>query len=256
MLPSKQNHVTGIFRPAIIAWVGVATVVTFELSVWFLRSSEPERWENAPRLTLSLPSAAMPVSLINAESSEDRQIVYRFQEAPERLEGGAEQLAFTEGLCGSFIPGGELTNQSPLIDLFYFEYAPGNSRFIHDVYGHAPEVCMRSMGATLKRAHPDRFAEVESHKIPVRVLEFATPQSNSPLWVFKLTWVPEDAPYQPDGVETSLRKEKIQAGLLANPRPPARVILVGARNYPDEPSAWKAFSDLIVTNLSIGLAGS
>lgn len=256
MQVSLHNQDSGFFRPATIAWVGVAIVVAFELCVLLFRSAEPSRWKETPRLNLYLPDSPVSVRIGNSDKEEEIEISYRFHEAPERLKEGADQLAFTKGLCGSFIPGGELSNRSPLIDLFYFEYAPGNSRFIHDVYGHAPEVCMQSMGATLRRTHPDRRIEVGGCSIPVRVLEFTTPQINSPLWVFKLTWVPEEAPYQPEGIETSLRKEKIQAGLLANPRPPARVVLMGARNFPDETSAWRAFSGLIGNHLSMSVHGS
>ncbi len=248
---SLPKTISGYLKPALVAWIGCGVLLMLELSVWILRSSEPARWKSTPTLQLTIPE--IPASVVTSHASTNPvEVVYRFHEQPDRLTGAVEdQLAFSHGLCGAFLPQGNLTSKTPILELFYLEYAAGNPRFIHDVYGHAPEVCMRATGAILQGSHPDRGIEVDGVSLPVRVIEFKTPQAFEPLWMFKLTWVPEEAPYQPDGIESSLRREKIQAGLSSSPRPPARVILVGARNFPDVDSAWKAYHRLVVESLSM-----
>jgi hypothetical protein len=38
---------------------------------------------------------------------------------------------------------------------------------------------------------------VEGRSMPVKVLEFVSPVSTSPLWFFRFTWLPENAPFKP-----------------------------------------------------------
>ncbi|MEM9016643.1 MAG: hypothetical protein AAGC68_06490 [Verrucomicrobiota bacterium] len=162
------------------------------------------------------------------------------------------QLSFSTGLCGLFAPrSAPLSSTTPTIEFFCFEYEAGNPHFIDDVLGHAPEVCMSASGATLENIHPNRVFQIGEQTTSIRVLEFTPALSEQPIWVFRLTWLPADSPYQPSSDGAALRKERILGALLGNPRPPATVVLAGARNFPDEASAWEAFRSLVLSRLEL-----
>ena len=105
-------------------WAALAMLLTGELFVFLRTIPEKRRWAAEPVLTLDLP-----------DTFRGEPGAYEFVEQPERLGGAVEQLAFAKGRCGVFSPiVGESDNRRTL-DFFYFEYDPGNPRFIHDVFG-------------------------------------------------------------------------------------------------------------------------
>jgi len=212
---------------------------------------ERDSWENHALLQLSTSTLVLPRgdSAVSRSGNSEEFISYEFRERPEGLKGAVEQLAFSEGLCGVFVSAGSSRATNAALELFYFEYEPGNPRFIHDVFGHGPEVCMSASGAVLEKRHETKEIRVGGKAIPVRVLEFSSPLSDSPLWIFKLTWLPEDAPFQPSRSATSLRREKVLAGLFQGSNPPARIVLAGARDFATREKAWAAFEALVVTKL-------
>ncbi len=238
-------------------WLAAAAILLIEGGVHLWLKPEQSQWDSVAVLELNIPDLAIisesgSVNLPDGGgSSHGVETQFRFHNQPERLESANQQLSFAGGTCGVFLPNDNPTLSTPALELFYFEYDAGNPRFIHDVFGHAPEVCMKAIGAELRANHPSRIISVGDSSIPVRVIEFETPSLPSPLWVFKLTWVPEEAPYQPDDSASSLRREKILAGVLGNPRPPARVILVGARNFDSVDAAWRAYQAIVVDHLSL-----
>ncbi len=220
-------------------WIAAAVILVAEMFVFLRSLPEKKRWAAEPVLTLDLDEA-------NRESGG-----YRFVDQPDRLGGAVEQLTFSKGQCGVFLPAGQTGGGGPSLDFFYFEYEPGNSRFLHDVFGHAPEVCMRSTGAALKEEHPEREIVVEGRTMPVKVLEFVSPVSTSPLWFFRFTWLPESAPFKPYESTYTMREEKVKTGLFGNPKPPARVLLAGAMGYGSLDEAWSAYEKLLVSHLKI-----
>lgn len=220
-------------------WIAAAVILVAEMFVFLRSLPEKKRWAAEPVLTLDLDEA-------NRESGG-----YRFVDQPDRLGGAVEQLTFSKGQCGVFLPAGQTGGGGPSLDFFYFEYEPGNSRFLHDVFGHAPEVCMRSTGAALKQEHPERTIVVEGRSMPVKVLEFVSPVSTSPLWFFRFTWLPENAPFKPYDTTYMMREAKVKTGLFGNPKPPARVLLAGAMGYESLDAAWSAYNRLLVDHLKI-----
>lgn len=220
-------------------WWGAAGAVLLAEGFVFLRTlPEKKRWAAEPVLTLNLPEGTEAAG-------------YRFHEQPERLDGAVEQLSFKTGRCGAFSPIASNGQDPRSLDFFYFEYEPGNSRFIHDVFGHAPEVCLRATGATLKAEHPSRPIEIAGRSLKVLVLEFISPVSSGPLWVFRFTWLPEDAPYDPYETAYLLREEKFRFGILGRPKPPARVLLAGAMGYKNLDDAWDSYQRLLVSRLDL-----
>lgn len=211
-----------------------------ESFVFFYRLPEKSRWASSELLRLE-----------GEWEKEGSRSGYRLIAQPDRLEAVESQLTFSFGYCGVFVPDTGVGGRSPSLDFFYFEYEPGNPRFIHDVFGHAPEVCMKATGARLVATHPSREIEVDGKRFGVRVLEFQSPVADETLWVFKLTWLPEAAPYQAADTMTTQRREKVLAALFRNPRPPARVLLAGARYYESLEAAWASFETLLVSRLRI-----
>jgi len=208
-----------------------------ELAVFAFRAPEKPRWASTPVMKLAVPSNG---DKENSGGSLRKSGKYQYTSQPERLKGAVEQLSFSDGTCGIFDSGGRSGRS---IDFFYLEYEAGNPSYIDDIFGHAPEVCMSAAGAKLRQKHPERTIQVGDYPSQVDVLEFEVPITGATLWIFKLTWVPDDAPLKPgSGV---LRKDKILAGFLLKARPPARLLLAGARNYEDLDAAWEAFEVLI-----------
>lgn len=219
-------------------WAAAAAVLLAEGFVFLRTLPEKKRWSTEPVLTLDL-----------AEGTETGG--YRFHEQPERLGGAVEQLSFASGRCGVFSPVVTAGQTLRSLDFFYFEYDSGNSRFIHDVFGHAPEVCLRATGATLRKEHPSRTIEIEGRSLKVLVLEFVSPVSSGPLWVFRFTWLPEGSPYDPYEPAYTMREEKFLIGILGRPKPPARVLLAGAMGYENLDKAWESYERLLVARLEI-----
>ncbi|MAS96528.1 MAG: hypothetical protein CMO55_25345 [Verrucomicrobiales bacterium] len=232
-----------------IWWIGVVAIVATELFVIWWFSLEKTHWSETPRLAIRLTEVAPSHATHRKENSSPE--LFSFVPQPDRLTGSIEQLSYSKAVCGMFLKSETLTAASPAIDLFYFEYETGNPRFIHDVFGHAPEVCMRSSGAQLRQTHPPRNITVSGQSIPVRVLEFESPLLSDSLWVFRITWLPPDAPYQSTDSASSLRREKLLAAFYRNPRPPARVVLSGAMNFESLESAWSTFESVIGSRLEI-----
>jgi hypothetical protein len=219
-------------------WWAAAAVILAEGFVFLRTLPEKKRWAAEPVLALDLNEGA--------EAGD-----YRFHEQPERLEGAVEQLSFASGRCGVFSPKLKTGESMRSLDFFYFEYDPGNSRFIHDVFGHAPEVCLRATGAVLRQEHPSRHIEIAGRSLKVLILEFISPVSSGPMWVFRFTWLPEDVPYDPYEPAYTMRGEKFLSGILGSPKPPARVLLAGAMGYENLDAAWESYGRLLVDRLRV-----
>lgn len=223
-------------------WGAAIAVVAVELFVFLRTIPEKMRWAHEPVLTLDL-----------GEPGGDEGHGYRFIEQPERLGGAVEQLSYSKGVCGVFVPGADGASPQRALDFFYFEYEPGNSRFIHDVFGHVPEACMSATGAVLKEEHPSRTITVGGRSLKVLVLEFVSPVSSQPMWVFRLTWLPPDTPYDPYQIAYLMRQEKFLIGVLGQPKPPARVLLAGAIGYKNLEEAWASYERLLVSRMKIAV---
>ncbi len=221
-------------------WTAAALVVVAEAFVFVRSIPEKRRWAAEPVLTLDLPA--------DFSGEETR---YTFQEQPERLGGAVQQLAFAKGRCGVFAPVAVPPGRRRSLDFFWFEYDPGNPRFIHDVFGHLPEVCMSASGAVLKATHPPREIEIGGRRHRVLVLEFVSPVSSDAMWVFRFTWLPEGVPYDPYETAYMMRGEKFLIGLLGRPKPPARILLAGALGYDSLDEAWGEYERLLVGRLRI-----
>ncbi|MBL9156731.1 MAG: hypothetical protein JNJ70_04645 [Verrucomicrobiales bacterium] len=220
-------------------WIAAGLVVAAEIFVFLRTIPEKLHWANEPVLRLDLPEA---------ENGEDP---YAFVEQPARVKEVEGMLAFAEGRCGVFVPKAHGANPKRALDFFYFEYDPGNPRFIHDVFGHAPEICMRATGAILKQEHPSRSITIAGRSMKVLVLEFISPVSSQPLWVFRFTWLPEGLSYDPYNPAYQQRREKFIIGLLGQPKPPARVLLAAGIGYETLNEAWASYERLLVSRLKM-----
>jgi hypothetical protein len=224
-------------------WIAAGLIVAAELFVFGRTIPEKLHWSKEPVLTLELPEP---------QNGDDP---YAFLDQPERLEGVVGQLSFAEGRCGVFLPKAHGNHPKQALDFFYFEYDPGNSRFIHDVFGHAPEICMRATGAVLKQEHPARYITIGGRSMKVLVLEFISPVSTLPMWVFRFTWLPEGLTYDPYNPVYLQRREKFFIGVLGDPKPPARVLLAGGIGYETLDEAWASYERLLVRRLKIVAPG-
>jgi len=224
-------------------WAAAGTVLLAEGFVYLRTLPEKKRWANEPVLSLDLPEGT-------GDGGTDAD-GYRFQDQPGRLDGAVEQLSFATGRCGVFSTALKTGEATRSLDFFYFEYDPGNSRFIHDVFGHAPEVCLRATGATLRKEHPSRHIAIAGRSHEVLVLEFISPVSSGPMWVFRFTWLPADVPYDPYEPAYTMRGEKFLIGILGSPKPPARVLLAGAMGYENLDAAWESYERLLVDRLKL-----
>ena len=110
---------------------------------------------------------------------------------------------------------------------------------------------MAVTGATLQREHPSRFITVGGRSMKVLVLEFLSPVSSQPMWVFRFTWLPESVPYDPYDPIYVLRREKFLIGVLGSPKPPARVLLAGGIGYKTLDEAWASYERLLVSRLKV-----
>jgi len=220
-------------------WGAAIALVAVELVVYARTIPEKRRWAKEPVLALDLP-----------ENLKDAKAGYELLEQPERLGGAVEQLAFAKGRCGVFLPLAR-EGKRRTMEFFYFEYAPGNPRFIHDVFGHVPEACMSATGAVLKQEHPARSVTVGGRSHKVLVLEFVSPLSAQPMWIFRLTWLPEDVPYDPYEMSYMVRSKKFLIGLTGQPKPPARILLAGGSGYDSLDEAWASYERLLVGRLKL-----
>lgn len=225
-------------------WIAAGLIVAAELFVFLRTIPEKLHWAQEPVLKLELPEP---------ENGNDP---YALVEQPERLGGAVQQLSYAEGRCGVFVPKADGKNPKRVMDFFYFEYEPGNPRFIHDVFGHVPEACMSASGAVLKQEHPSRFITIGGRSMKVLVLEFVSPLSPQPMWVFRFTWLPEGTPYDPYQIGYLMRQEKFLIGVLGQPKPPARVLLAGGIGYQTLDEAWASYERLLVSRLKLVTPGT
>ncbi len=226
-------------RTRTLWWTAAALILLSETFVFLRTIPEKRRWAKAPVLDLALPTA-------ETTPASGRDV---FVEQPERLGGAVQQLAYADARCGTFFPAMSDNSGGARLEFFYFEYDAGNSRFVHDVFGHVPEVCMSASGAVLKATHPSRSIEIAGRSHEVLVLEFVSPLSSQPMWVFRFTWLPEGVPYHPYDTSYLMREAKFLIGLLGKPKPPARVLLAGAIGYDDLESAWAEYERMLVSRL-------
>lgn len=225
-------------------WIAAGLIVAAELFVFLRTIPEKLHWAQEPVLKLELPEP---------ENGNDP---YALVEQPERLEGVTAQLSFAVGRCGVFVPKAHGNAPKRAMDFFYFEYEPGNSRFIHDVFGHAPEACMKATGAVLKQEHPSRFITIGGRSMKVLVLEFISPVSVEPMWVFRFTWLPDGVDYEPYDPVYVQRREKFLIGVLGDPKPPARILLAGGIGYKTLDEAWASYERLLVSRLKLVTPGT
>ena len=216
-----------------IFWIASTLIALVECAVIFRSVAEKKVWSETPTLELKE---------LNLQSTPGR---YSFHENADRLEEASEQLSFASGLYGNFV------SPENSMDFFFLRYEPGNPRFIEDIFGHAPDVCMRSTGATLRREHPQRTLSMNGSALPVRIFEFELPHTTKPLWVFRMTWIPEQSFYSRNQISDRSRLTKLAAGFRADSRPPARILLAAGRNFPELDESWTAFRELIGSHLSL-----
>jgi hypothetical protein len=235
MLPHFRAHRAWLLAAAILC--------TIELVVALWLKPEYSEWVNTPLLSLALPDDG--ASVIALEKP------FQFTNLPERLTELESQLSFSSGEAGMFRRDDVARAHAPTIEFFFFEFEPGNPNFINDVLGHAPEVCMEAGGAVLVATHPDREIEIEGQTLVVRQLEFERPASAGRFHVFRTTWLPEGSFYETYSDGREQRRQRILGALKGNPRPPARTLLAGLRNFASREEAARIFDELFVNRLEL-----
>ena len=97
---------------------------------------------------------------------------------------------------------------------------------------------MRSTGCTLEAVVPSRWVTLGGREIPVRCLKYREPVSGAPLYVFKLIWLPEESPIQPQSEREEKRALWVKMALSRLPSPPGAVLLARVQRVTDFETAW------------------
>lgn len=235
ILPHFRSH-----RAWLIAG-GILCAIELVVALWL--KPEDTEWADTALLRLELPADGDTVSALEKP--------FHFRDLPERLTELESQLSFTSGEAGMFSRQDLARVHAPAIEFFFFEFEPGNPNFINDVLGHAPEVCMEAGGAVLVATHPHRRINIEGQEIVVRQLEFERPASSGRFHVFRTTWLPEGSFYETYADGREQRRQRIIGALKGNPRPPARTLLAGFRNFASREQAARVFDELLVKRLTL-----
>ena len=86
---------------------------------------------------------------------------------------------------------------------------------------------------------PTRYVTVGERQIPVRCLKYLEPVTASPLYVYKMVWLPEESPIQPRTDRPEKRPLWIQMALSRKPSPPGAAFLARVQREPDPDLAWE-----------------
>ncbi|MDF1659580.1 MAG: hypothetical protein P1U58_18325, partial [Verrucomicrobiales bacterium] len=65
------------------------------------------------------------------------------------------------------------------------------------------------------------------------------------------TWLPEGSFYETYADGREQRRQRIIGALKGNPRPPARTLLAGFRNFASREQAARVFDELLVKRLTL-----
>jgi len=220
-----------------------ALLCTIECVVAFWLKPDYSGWEETPLLQLQLPDDGGEVAVLGHS--------FHFRDLPERLTELESQLSFTSGEAGFFSRKDLARVHAPAVEFFFFEFEPGSPNFINDVLGHAPEVCMEAGGAVLVATHPTREVVIAGQPLTIRQLEFERPSSSGRFHVFRTTWLPEGSFYETYADGKEQRLQRIRGALKGNPRPPARTLLAGMRNFASREEASRVFDELLVRRLAL-----
>lgn len=202
---------------------------------WFAPAGSGEAWASAPRATLDAAAmeAATPLQALplreNVETGSLRFDRASFHRSPVEASAG------------------------PLRSLLFMEYRPGNPSIWHDLFTHPPEVCMRSTGCSLDETLPSRFIELGGRKIPVRCLKFREPVTGAPLYIFKMVWLPEESPIQPDTEKPEKRPLWIRMALARLPSPPGAAFLARIQRVDDFEQAWALVESEMLAYLELAV---
>ena len=136
----------------------------------------------------------------------------------------------------------------------WVEYDAGNTRYLRDLFGHPPEVCVGKSGAKRLAIHPNRTLEIMGRELAVRHVEFADPISGIPFQIFKFVWLPEASPLQFDDgrSEQALRRARLNAAWHGMPRSEARMLIAVVVGADGAEQGWTQFERTVAASLSAG----
>lgn len=198
---------------------------------WFAPAGSGEAWAGSPRLTLDTRA-------LERETSLDALSV------KEHVETGALQFD-----RATFHRSPVADSGSALLSLLFLEYHPGNPSLWNDLFTHPPESCMRSTGCTLEEVVESRFVVLGGRKFPVRCLKYREPVSGAPLYIFRMVWLPEESPIQPQGEREEKRDLWFRMALSRLPSPPGAVLLARVQREADFERAWELVEEEIIAHL-------
>ncbi len=225
-LPPNGSRRRGRGRTSHWLAAGIALMLATESTRlwWFAPTASGEAWSETPRLALdarSMENATPLRSLSVSEHVETGAIRYdsaTFHRTP-------------------------IEDDNVIRSLLFMEYRPGNPSLWNDLFTHPPEVCMRTTGCQLEATLPSRPIQIGGRDIPVRCLRFREPTSPSPLFIFKLVWLPESSPIQPSSEKPEKRPLWMQMAFSRMPSPPGSVLLARVQRTDDFEEAWRLFSE-------------
>ena len=168
---------------------------------------------------------------------------------PEQAKIVDRLLGHDRSQCGVFQEGAQPNCQ---VNYIWVEYDAGNTRYLKDLFGHPPEVCVGKSGATPVAIHPDRMLEIDGQEISVRHVEFADPISGAPFQIFKFAWLPDDSALQPgrDGPDP-LRLARLRAAVHGMPRTEARMLIATVFGAAGPEDGWQRFDHAMMAALSM-----
>ncbi len=212
----------------------VLVAETFRLW-WFAPAGSGAAWMETPRLVLDAPAMESATPL-----------------RPLSVSGHVE--------TGSLRYDGASFYRSPVDDpeealrsLLVMDYRPGNPNLWNDLFTHPPETCMRAVGCQLEETLPSRTVRLGDRELPVRCLRFREPLSPSPLFIFKLIWLPESSPIQPSTEKPEKRPIWMKMAFSRMPSPPGTVLLARIQREDDFEEAWRLFSEEMAAHLRFAL---
>lgn len=149
-------------------------------------------------------------------------------------------LKFDDGGSGVFFSEDKKISMRTV----YLEYKRGNPRFWMDLFAHAPEVCMGSVGARLVKRYPNRKATISGYPLEFESLKFINP-ANETVFIFKGYWLESALPDQLENLR-SLRLEMAKKG---DRSPEGRLFWGATTNIENEDEAWNFFYEKYIGNV-------
>ena len=234
-----MNNANAMLRACIVLTVLLIAGEVFRVH-WFSES-------NGETSVDHVASSALRFDPANSNTESGPEILHKAD--PAQRVSVDRLLGHDRSQCGVWR---ERNRPDRAVYYTWVEYDAGNTRYLKDLFGHPPEICVGKSGATMVAVHPDRVLRIEGQEIQVRHVEFVDPISAVPFQIFKFTWLPDDSALQPgqDGSDT-MRLARLRAAVHGMPRTEARMLIATVIGASDPEDGWQRFDRAMMVALSI-----